>query len=182
MRNSLPIYQVIDDLKAALSSHSRAILQAEPGAGKSTVVPLELMDEPWLRERKILLLEPRRLAARMVATRLAESLGEEPGGRVGYRMRGETKVSPQTRIEVITEGLLSRMLQNDLEEVGLVIFDEVHERSLQSDLGLALTLQAQELLREDLRILLMSATLDPEELLPILGDETPVIRGAGAIR
>ncbi len=178
---SLPIHAVLPRLREALYSHRRVILQADPGAGKSTVVPLELMEEPWLSGRRILMLEPRRLAARMVATRMAETLGERPGERVGYRMRGEAQVSRRTRIEVVTEGILTRMLQSDpgLEEVGLLIFDEFHERSLHADLGLALALQSQELLREDLRILVMSATLQSDELLGLLGEETPLIQSAG---
>jgi len=179
--NSLPIHSVLPRLLEALHTHHHVILQADPGAGKSTVVPLELMAEPWLQGRRILMLEPRRLAARMVAVRMAETLGERPGERVGYRMRGEAKVSAATRIEVVTEGILTRMLQSDpaLEEVGLVIFDEFHERSLHADLGLALTLQSQELLREDLRILVMSATLQSDELITLLGAQTPLIRSTG---
>ncbi|WP_292654711.1 DEAD/DEAH box helicase, partial [Nitratifractor sp.] len=179
--NALPIHSVLPRLREALHSRHRVILQADPGAGKSTVVPLELMEEPWLGDRRILMLEPRRLAARMVATRMAETLGERPGERVGYRMRGEAKVSDRTRIEVVTEGILTRMLQGDpaLEAVGLLIFDEFHEHSLHADLGLALALQSQELLREDLRILVMSATLQSDELLGLLGRETPLIQSAG---
>ena len=181
MNNRLPIYHVIDKIHNALKHHSRAILRADPGAGKSTVVPLELLDAPWLSGQKILILEPRRLAARMVAERMAQSLGESPGERVGYRMRGAVRSGKRTRIEVITEGLFTRILRNDpaLEKVGLVIFDEFHERSLQNDLGLALTLQAQELLREDLRILVMSATLDREALRALLGGSTPIIESEG---
>lgn len=177
----LPIHSALPELKAALFRHGTAILRADPGAGKSTVVPLELMEEPWLAGKKILLLEPRRLAARMVATRMAESLKEAPGVRVGYRMRGEVRCTPRTRIEVITEGLLMRRLRSDpaLEDVGLVIFDEVHERSLSSDLGLALTLQSRELFREDLRLLAMSATLEIDALREVLGPKTPVIESPG---
>ena len=181
MRKTLPIHAVLPRLHDALDSHTRAILMADPGAGKSTVVPLELQKASWMGGQKILLLEPRRLAARMVAERMASSLGERPGETVGYRMRGEVRSGPQTRIEVITEGILGRILHADpaLEGVGLLIFDEFHERSVQSDLGLALSLQAQELLREDLRILLMSATLDPEALRRLLGTETPLIQSRG---
>ena len=177
----LPIHSALPELKAALFRHGTAILRADPGAGKSTVVPLELMEEPWLAGKKVLLLEPRRLAARMVATRMAESLKEAPGVRVGYRMRGEVRCTPRTRIEVITEGLLMRRLRSDpaLEDVGLVIFDEVHERSLSSDLGLALTLQSRELFREDLRLLAMSATLEIDALREVLGPKTPVIESPG---
>jgi ATP-dependent helicase HrpB len=139
------------------------------------------MEEPWLEGKKILMLEPRRLAARMVAERMAFTLGEAPGERIGYRMRGEIRCGPGTRIEVVTEGLLTRMLRRDpsLEEVGLLIFDEFHERSLQSDTGLALALQSQELLREDLRILIMSATLESGPLEKILGPGTPRIESGG---
>jgi len=181
MKTPLPIHQVIPQLREALREHSRVILQADPGAGKSTVVPLKLMNEPWLKGRKILLLEPRRLAARMVAERMAGTLGEATGAQIGYRMRGDVRSGEQTRIEVVTEGVLSRMLLADpaLEEVGAIIFDEFHERSLQSDLGLALTLQAQELLREELRILVMSATLDREALSRLLGSKTPIISSRG---
>ena len=140
------------------------VLEAPPGAGKTTRVPLALLEAPWLDGQKILMLEPRRLAARAAAERLAAQLGERPGGLVGYRVRLESRVSERTRIEVVTEGILTRMLQQDpgLEGVGLLIFDEFHERSLDADLGLALALQGRELLREGpaLKILLMSATLD----------------------
>ncbi|WP_457608150.1 ATP-dependent helicase HrpB [Nitratifractor sp.] len=181
MNETLPIHSLLLRIVEALEHHGLTILQAEPGAGKSTVVPLELLETPWLEGQEILLLEPRRLAARMVATRLAESLGERVGERVGYRMRGETRVGPRTRIEVLTEGSLTRMLQRDpaLEGVGLLIFDEFHERSLHADLGLALALQARELLRNDLRILVMSATLQSEELSALLGEETPLVVGEG---
>ncbi|ADV46492.1 ATP-dependent helicase HrpB [Nitratifractor salsuginis] len=181
MKPLLPIYGVLPELKRALKAHNRVILQADPGAGKSTIVPLELLDEPWLAGKKILMLEPRRLAARAVATRMAETLNEKAGQRVGYRMRGESCTGPRTSIEVVTEGMLVRLMQEDpaLEAVGLLIFDEFHERSLSADLGLALALQSQELLREDLRILIMSATLQSEELLHLLGPETPLVRSEG---
>jgi ATP-dependent helicase HrpB len=177
----LPIHSVLSELKRALKEHNRVILQADPGAGKSTVVPLELLDESWLAGKKILMLEPRRLAARAVATRMAETLKERTGERVGYRMRGESLTGPRTRIEVVTEGMLTRLMQEDpaLEAVGLLIFDEFHERTLSADLGLALALQSQELLREDLRILIMSATLQSEELLRLLGRDTPLIQSEG---
>jgi len=146
------------------------VLQAPPGAGKSTVVPLRILDEPWLTGKKIIMLQPRRLAARSVAARLAELLNEKLGETIGYRVRFESVVGRDTRIEVVTEGVVTRMLQADnaLEEVGLVIFDEFHERSLHADLALALCLQTQQLLRNDLRILLMSATLDTEKLATLL--------------
>ena len=157
------VAQLIDDfgaalplLRRALEEHRGAVLVAPPGAGKTTRAPLALLGEGWLAGRKILLLEPRRLAARAAALRMAELLGEpDAGGTVGYRMRLETRVGPLTRIEVVTEGILTRMLQSDptLEGVALVIFDEFHERSLHADLGLALTLQSRSLLRPDLRVL-----------------------------
>ncbi len=162
-------------LRAALAQHRDAVLQAPPGAGKSTLVPLALLAEPWLRGRKILLLEPRRLAARAVAQRMASLLGERVGDTVGYRMRLDTRVSRATRIEVVTEGVLTRMLQSDpaLEGVGCVIFDEFHERSLNADLGLALSLDARETLDAEFRILVMSATLDGERIGALLG--APVV-------
>lgn len=176
----LPIYQALPGLKQALAHHPTVILQAPPGAGKSTVLPLELLDEPWLAGQKILMLEPRRLAARQVAARMAALLGEEIGQTVGYRVRFENRVGRQTRLEVLTEGILTRRLQHDptLEGVGLVIFDEFHERSLQADLGLALSREVQGALREDLRLLVMSATLDGESLSRALS-EAPVITAQG---
>jgi ATP-dependent helicase HrpB len=175
-----PILAVLPQLRAALASHRSAVLEAPPGAGKSTVVPLALLDEPWLAQKRILVLQPRRIAARAVARRLAQLAGSEPGRLVGYRTRLETRVSAATRIEVVTEGILTRLLQDDpaLEHVGCVIFDEFHERNLQSDVGLALALDAQRHLREDLRLLVMSATLGGFELAPLLGDAT-VIRSHG---
>jgi ATP-dependent helicase HrpB len=180
LHEPLPIEGVLPDLKQALASGRNAVLVAEPGAGKTTRVPLALLDEPWLEGRRIVMLEPRRLAARSAARFMAAQLGESAGETVGYRVRMDTKVSPKTRVEVVTEGVLTRMLQDDpgLEEYGLVIFDEFHERSLQADLGLALCLQTQELLREDLRLLVMSATMDAEPVARLLGD-APVIRSEG---
>ncbi|HET7202928.1 MAG TPA: DEAD/DEAH box helicase, partial [Steroidobacteraceae bacterium] len=153
-----PILDVLPALSAALSAHCSVVLEAPPGAGKSTVVPLALLEEPWLGERRILMLQPRRIAARAVARRLAELAGSEPGQLVGYRTRLDTRVSAATRIEVVTEGILTRLLQEDpaLERVGCLVFDEFHERNLQSDLGLALALDAQQHLRADLRLLVMS--------------------------
>jgi ATP-dependent helicase HrpB len=176
----LPIEAVIPELTAALATASRVILQAPPGAGKSTVVPLAVLDSEWLKGRRIIMLEPRRLAARAVAARMARTLGEEVGRTVGHRMRMDTRVSRETRIEVVTEGVLTRMLQQDaaLEGVGLVIFDEFHERSLQADLGLALTLDAQVNLAFDLKLLVMSATLDGQSIAAKLGD-VPVVQSAG---
>lgn len=176
----LPIYQALPPLREALARHTTVLLQAPPGAGKSTVAPLELLQEPWLAGRKILMLEPRRLAARSVAQRMASLLGEELGHTVGYRVRFESRVSGRTRLEVLTEGILTRQLQRDptLEGVGLVIFDEFHERSLQADLGLVLTREVQAALREDLRVLLMSATLDGEGLSRLLGG-APIVTAQG---
>jgi ATP-dependent helicase HrpB len=158
------------------------VLEAPPGAGKTTLVPLRLLDEPWLQGRRILMLEPRRLAARGAAARMAGLLGEEPGGTVGYAMRFERRVGRATRVEVVTEGLLTRRLQRDpaLEAYGLVIFDEFHERSLDADLGLALCLEVQESLRPDLRLLVMSATLDGAATARLLGN-APVLRSHGRL-
>ncbi|HEX3847835.1 MAG TPA: DEAD/DEAH box helicase, partial [Steroidobacteraceae bacterium] len=177
---TLPISESLPALADALARRPSALVEAPPGAGKSTLVPLALLDGAWLSGRKILMLEPRRLAARAVATRMAQLLGEAPGGRVGYRTRLETRVGSGTRIEVVTEGILTRMLQDDpgLEDVGCVIFDEFHERSLNADLGLALSLESQETLREDLRLLVMSATLDSGPIATLLGD-APVIASLG---
>ncbi len=176
----LPIHQVLPALKQQLSTTTVVILKADPGAGKSTAVPLELLQETWLSGQKILLLEPRRLAAKSVAARMASTLGESVGQRVGYRMRLERKVSAKTRIEVITEGMLTRQLQRDpeLQGVGCVIFDEFHERSLQGDLGLALTIDVQQALREDLRIIVMSATLESDALSKLL-NHAPVVQCQG---
>jgi len=177
----LPIHAVLPELSRALGDHSRAILQAPPGAGKTTIVPLHLLDTPWLAGRKILVLEPRRLAARAVCARMADILGERPGERVGYTMRLDTKIGPRTRIEVLTEGVLTQRILNDpeMKDTGLIIFDEFHERSLQADQGLTLSLEVQEALRNDLRILIMSATLDAASLTQVLGQDTPVITAAG---
>lgn len=182
-RSGLPVTEILPDLCRTLRAAPSAVLVAPPGAGKTTLVPLALLDEPWLKGRKILLLEPRRLAARAAAHRMAELLGEkDAGGTVGYRMRLETRVGPRTRVEVVTEGILTRMLQSDpaLEEVGVVVFDEFHERSLQADVGLALTLHARTLLRPDLRILVMSATLAAAPVAELLG-EAPVLRSEGRL-
>jgi ATP-dependent helicase HrpB len=169
-------------LSAALDAHSSAILVAEPGAGKTTRVPLLLRDAPWIAAKKIVMLEPRRLAARAAASRMAKTLGESAGQTVGYTVRLDRKVSVATRIEVVTEGVLTRRLQQDpeLADTGLVIFDEFHERSLDGDLGLALTLDVQKSLRPDLKILVMSATLDAERLSRFL-DGAPVIEAKGRV-
>lgn len=176
---SLPINAVLDDLGAALERQPAAVLAAPPGSGKTTVVPLALLAAPWLGGRRIIMLEPRRLAARAAARRMSQLLADEVGGTVGYRVRFERKVSAATRIEVVTEGILTRMLQHDPElgGVGLVIFDEFHERSLHADLALALCLDARAL-RPDLRILVMSATLDTAAVAGLLGG-APVITGGG---
>ncbi len=168
---NFPVDAVIPDLASALAEKSSAILVAEPGAGKTTRVPLGLLNASWLGDKKILMLEPRRLAARAAAKRMAETIGEALGETVGYTVRLERKVSARTRIEVITEGILTRRLQNDpeLSDVGLIIFDEFHERSLDGDLGLALTLDMQAGLRDDLRILIMSATIDATGIAAHLG-------------
>ena len=179
---SLPIDEVLPALRLALAERHEAVLEAPPGAGKTTRVPLALLNEPWLAGQKILMLEPRRLAARAAAERLASELGEKVGETVGYRIRLDSKVGPDTRIEVVTEGILTRRLQHDpaLEGVGLLIFDEFHERSLDADLALALSLNGRELFRDEqpLKILLMSATLEGERLASIL-DDAPILRSEG---
>ncbi|MFF5867006.1 ATP-dependent helicase HrpB [Pseudomonas sp. NPDC012596] len=178
---SLPIDAVLPALRQALEDRDEAVLEAPPGAGKTTRVPLALLNESWLAGQTILMLEPRRLAARAAAERLASELGEKVGETVGYRIRLDSKVGPKTRIEVVTEGILTRRLQADpaLEGVGLLIFDEYHERSLDADLALALSLNGRELLREDpLKILLMSATLEGERLSRLLED-APVVSSEG---
>ncbi len=172
----LPVKEIISDVRQTLTSENTLIVSAPPGAGKSTLLPLALMDEPWLTDRKILMLEPRRLAARMIAARMASLVDEEIGNTIGYRIRLETRVSKNTRIEVVTEGILTRMLQSDnsLEGIGLVIFDEFHERSIHADMALAFCREAQHILRPDLRILIMSATLDISGLEQMLSAKTIV--------
>ena len=176
----LPIHAVLDPLKAALGAGNTAVLAAPPGAGKTTVVPLALLDQPWLGDGKVLVLEPRRLAARAAADRMAATLGQQAGGTVGYRTRLQSRIGATTRIEVITEGVFTRMILDDpgLEGVGAVLFDEFHERSLDADLGLALARETQGLLREDLRLLVMSATLDVVGVSRLL-DGAPVIEAEG---
>lgn len=178
--NLLPIDEVLPELRERLAAANAVVLQAPPGAGKTTRVPPALLREAWLGEGKILILEPRRLAARAAAARMADLLGEPVGRTVGYRVRFDSRVSEQTRIEVLTEGILTRRLQNDpaLEGVGLVIFDEFHERSLHADLALALCVDALRSLREDLRLLVMSATLDTGAVSALL-DGAPVVTSAG---
>jgi ATP-dependent helicase HrpB len=178
----LPVSAVLPDLVAALAGQPCAVLEAPPGAGKTTLVPLALLDAPWLAGKSILMLEPRRLATRAAAQRMASLRNEEVGGTVGYRVRLESQVSARTRIEVITEGILTRRLQSDpdLQGVGVVIFDEFHERSLNADLGLALAREVQAALRPDLRIIVMSATLDGAAVSRLLGN-APVIRAEGRV-
>lgn len=176
----LPIHAVLEPLQAALASGNTAVLAAPPGAGKTTVVPLALLDQAWLGGGRILVLEPRRIAARAAADRMASTLGETAGGTVGYRTRLQSRIGPKTRIEVITEGVFTRMILDDpgLEGVGAVLFDEFHERSLDADLGLALARETQGVLREDLRLLVMSATLDVAGVSRLL-DGAPVIEAEG---
>ena len=180
--SGLPIEAALPALREALAARGAAVLEAPPGAGKSTVAPLALLDEPWARDKRLIMLEPRRLAARAIAQRLAQSLGEAVGQTVGYRMRLDTRVSRATRLEVVTEGVLVRMLQEDpaLEGVAGLLFDEFHERSLQADLGLALSLDARAQLAPELRILVMSATLDGAAVARLLGD-APVVSVAGSL-
>jgi len=177
---ALPINEALPALTDALAGHTRVLLQAPPGAGKSTIVPLALLDSTWLGPKKILMLEPRRIAARAVAGRMAQLLGEPVGKTVGYRTRLDTRVGRDTRIEVVTEGILTRMLQenSELQEVACVVFDEFHERSLNADLGLALCIESQQNLREDLRLIVMSATLDLLPLARLLND-APIITASG---
>jgi ATP-dependent helicase HrpB len=176
----LPIDVVLDELSRTLANHNAAVLVAPPGAGKTTRVPLALLDEPWAKNRKIIVLEPRRIAARASAERMAKTIGERVGETVGYRVRFGSKVSRATRIEVVTEGIFSRRILDDpeLSGVAAVLFDEFHERSLDADLGLALARDAQTGLREELRLLVMSATLDGARVAKLLG-EAPVIASEG---
>lgn len=176
MNDSLPIERFVPDISRALSDHGRAVVTAEPGAGKTTLVPLRLYRNTFLQGQSIIMLEPRRLAARMAASRMAHLLNEPVGKTVGYQIRNDTIVSSETRIQVVTEGILTRRIQSDpmLSGIGLVIFDEFHERNLVSDLGLALCLDVGDALRDDLRILVMSATLDPGPLSRLMGN-IPVI-------
>ena len=180
--SQLPIVEVLEQLKRCLCERNEVVLQAPPGAGKTTIVPLELLDQPWLQGRKILVLEPRRMAARAAASRMAQLLGDAVGQTVGYRIRLDTCVSANTRIEVITEGILTQQLQRDpgLENVGLVIFDEFHERNLDADLCLALALYGREIFREGpaLKLLVMSATLAGEEVSKLLGN-APIVTSNG---
>ena len=178
----LPVLECVPALKQALADVGCAVLAAPPGSGKTTLVPITLLNEPWLGEKKILMLEPRRLATRAAAARMAHLLGVEVGGRVGYQIRFERRVSAATRIEIVTEALLTRRLQSDpeLPGVGLVIFDEFHERSLDADLALALTLDARANLNPALRVLVMSATLDTDAVAKLL-DNAPIVRSHGQL-
>ena len=176
MSAELPIHAVLGELKAALAARPNAVLVAPPGAGKTTVVPLALMDEPWADGGKLIVLEPRRLAARAAAQRMASTLGEPVGETVGFRVRMQSKVSARTRVEVVTEGVFTRMILDDpgLTGVAAVLFDEFHERSLDADLGLAFARDAQGVLRDDLRLLVMSATLDGARVAGLLDAGAPV--------
>lgn len=176
---NLPVADIIDEVKNHLAKNNTLIVNAPPGAGKSTLLPLTLLDEKWLAGKKIIMLEPRRLAAKTIATRMAELWGDKVGETIGYRIRFENRVSAQTKIEVVTEGILTRMLHTDnaLENVGLVIFDEFHERSLFADVAMALCREAQQLLRPDLRMMVMSATLNMPQLTALLNCPVAVSEG-----
>jgi Rad3-related DNA helicase len=171
-----PITALLPDIRRSLQAHTRLVLEAPPGAGKTTQVPLALLDAPWLEGRRIVMLEPRRVAARSAAMFMARQLGEDVGDTVGYRIRFENRIGPRTRIEVVTEGILVRRIQRDpaLEGTGMVVLDEVHERSVHTDLAMALTLDARSALCPDLRVLAMSATLDTGRLAAALGAD-PVL-------
>ena len=180
----LPIQSVIADIRSVLATGNELVLEAPPGAGKTTCVPLALLAEAWLEGQRIVMLEPRRIAAKSAAERMAELLGERTGQTVGYRMRMETVVGPTTRIEIVTEGVLTRMLQDDpsLDGIGLLIFDEFHERSLDADLGLALTLESRKLFADlratPLKLLIMSATLDGDRVSELLNGAA-IVRSLG---
>ena len=175
----LPVEEALPELLRQLSEQNTVLLNAPPGAGKSTLVPLALLDEPWLTNKQIIMLEPRRIAARSVAARMAEILNEQPGETIGYRIRFESAESEKTKILVVTEGILVRMLHDDpsIAEAGLVIFDEFHERSLQADLSLLLTMESRKIFRKDLKVLLMSATLQSEKLSAFLN--APIVNSSG---
>ena len=176
---TLPIHQVLPEVIEKLKSHTRLVLQAPPGAGKTTALPLALLDEPWLEGKTILMLEPRRLAVRSSATRMAEMLGEKLGETIGYQVKMDSVQSKNTKILIVTEGILTRKLQHDpsLEDIALIIFDEYHERSLHADLSLALALESQAVLREDLKLLIMSATLNTTAISAML--DAPIIQSEG---
>lgn len=175
----LPVVEIVAEVQEHLASHNTLIVHAPPGAGKSTLLPLTLLDATWPNGKKIVMLEPRRLAARTIAERMAYLLNEKVGDTVGYRIRFDTKVGKNTKIEVVTEGILTRMLHSDnsLEDIGLVIFDEFHERSIHADVSLALCREAQQILRPDLRIMVMSATLDLPQLETVL--QAPIVQSKG---
>ncbi len=175
----LPIVEIISEVQTHLAEKNSLVVNAPPGAGKSTLLPLALLDAPWLEGKKILMLEPRRLAARTIAERMSFFLGEPVGQTVGYRIRFDNKTSSKTKIEVLTEGILTRMIQsdNELEDIGLVIFDEFHERSIHADVALALCREAQQVLRPDLRIMIMSATLNMPQLTSLLNAPAVVSKG-----
>src|SRR5262247_2111432 len=179
-QSALPIDAFLPDLRRVLDTHNAAVLVAPPGAGKTTRVPLALAEETWATDKKILVLEPRRLAARAAAERMARTLGERVGDTVGLRVRFGSKVSRRTRIEIVTEGIFTRLILDDpsLDGVAAVLFDEFHERSLDADLGLALARDAQQGLREDLKLLVMSATIDGARIAKLLGD-APVVESEG---
>ncbi|MBN9069542.1 MAG: DEAD/DEAH box helicase, partial [Rhizobiales bacterium] len=176
----LPVTAALPRLLSSLEQGSNAVLIAPPGAGKTTLVPLALLEAPWRGDRKILLLEPRRLAARAAARRMASLIGEETGETVGYAMRMDRRISAKTRIVVVTEGVLARMIVDDpeLPDYAAILFDEFHERSLDGDFGLAISLDIQEALRPDLRLVVMSATLEGKRMAALLGD-APVIESEG---
>ena len=176
----LPIDDALPALAAALAGNNSAVLVAPPGAGKTTRVPLVLLEEPWAKDKKILVLEPRRLAARAAAARMASTLGEQVGDTIGLRVRFGSKITKRTRIEVVTEGVFTRLVLDDpsLDGVAAVLFDEFHERSLDADLGLALAHDAQQGLRADLKLLVMSATLDGARVAALLGG-VPVVESEG---
>ena len=175
-----PVEENVDEIAAALAKNRDVVLTAPPGSGKTTCVPPALLDEPWLAGKKIVMLEPRRIAARNCASYISRKLGEPVGGTVGYQVRLERKISAKTRLEIVTEGLLTQRLLSDpeLKDVGLVIFDEFHERSLQCDLAFALALEVRRALRPDLRLLVMSATRDADEVAAHLGD-ADIVRAEG---
>ena len=175
----LPIKDIIEDVRQKLANENTLIVHAPAGAGKSTILPLALLDQPILQDKKIIMLEPRRLAARTIASRMSDLIGELVGQTIGSRIRFDTKVSKNTKIEVVTEGILTRMIHSDnaLEGVGLVIFDEFHERSIHADVALALCREAQHILRPDLRIMIMSATLDMPLLTGLLQAQTATSKG-----
>lgn len=176
---NLPVTDIINEVRGHLANQNTLIVNAPPGAGKSTLLPLALLEEEWLHGKKIIMLEPRRLAAKTIALRMASLWGDEVGQTIGYRIRFENRVSDKTKIEVVTEGILTRMLHNDnaLEDVAMVIFDEFHERSLHADVAMALCREAQQVLRPDLRIMVMSATLNMPQLTALLNCPVAVSEG-----